>query len=123
MKITKFVNPHPIIYISGPISMHSYEKAVENFTQAHRQIGTILAMQQSLKYGEEFFIQSGVIVNPFLCHPINLPVITWEEYMLEDIKYLFRCNTIFMLRDWEKSRGTRIEKAIAEEMGFQIIYE
>jgi hypothetical protein len=47
----------------------------------------------------------------------------WEEYMAEDIKHLLKCDAIYLLRDWQESKGARVEHAIAKELGLEIIVE
>ena len=47
----------------------------------------------------------------------------WEEYMIECIRVLFYCDAIFMLKNWKDSKGARIERHIAAEMGLKIMYE
>jgi hypothetical protein len=41
---------------------------------------------------------------------------TWQEYMREDIKALMDCDGIFMLDGWNRSKGARVEKELAEEL-------
>jgi hypothetical protein len=48
---------------------------------------------------------------------------SWENYMLVDINALFKCDAIYMLKNWFYSKGSRIERAIAIEMDIIIIYE
>jgi hypothetical protein len=43
--------------------------------------------------------------------------------MLEDIKNLFYCDSIFMLHNWVESKGARIEHFIATEMEIKIFYQ
>ncbi len=47
----------------------------------------------------------------------------WEDYMIECINVLFKCDSIFMLKNWQDSKGARIERHIAAEMGLKIMYE
>lgn len=61
-------------------------------------------------------------ITPLEICPFNKDY-TWNDYMIEDIKGLFECDGIYMLRDWQESVGARIELAIAKELGLQIFYE
>lgn len=45
---------------------------------------------------------------------------TWNEYMRLAIRSLLECDEILLLPRWENSRGARIEKFIAEELGMMI---
>lgn len=42
---------------------------------------------------------------------------TWTDYMRADLKLLLDCDFIYMLEGWEKSRGARIELALAKISG------
>jgi hypothetical protein len=94
------------IYISGAITGLHPDLVKRNFTRA-----------------EEHLFETGWerIVNPTkLLHKSNQ---SWEECMLTDIEELFRCDAIFMMRNWRSSRGARIEHAIAKELKLEIMYE
>lgn len=47
----------------------------------------------------------------------------WGEYMRRDIPVLLSCDAIYLLPDWADSRGARLEKHIAEEIGMLLVYE
>jgi hypothetical protein len=95
-----------LIYISGKITGLDIEVAKQNFKHAEN----------------ELILQGFTVINPMELVPYD-PKLTWDDYMVEDIKALFRCNAIFMLRNWSDSKGARIERAIAVEMEQQIIYQ
>ena len=44
---------------------------------------------------------------------------TWTDYMRADLKLLLDCDFIYMLEGWEKSRGARIELALAKHLRIQ----
>lgn len=48
---------------------------------------------------------------------------TWEDYMKQDLALLLKCDGIYMLKDWEESRGARIEQFLAKELHLQVQYE
>nr|DAY21961.1 MAG TPA: protein of unknown function (DUF4406) [Bacteriophage sp.] len=48
---------------------------------------------------------------------------TWKAHMLKDIADLLQCKAIYMLQDWQDSKGARIEHYIATEIGMPIMYE
>lgn len=48
---------------------------------------------------------------------------SWADYMKEDIPLLLACDAIYLLPDWGESKGARLEKIIAEELGMELIYE
>lgn len=41
---------------------------------------------------------------------------SWADYMKADLKLLLDCDFIYMLEGWEKSRGARIELALAKNL-------
>lgn len=45
----------------------------------------------------------------------------WNEYMKRAIPMLMQCNTIAMLKGWQKSRGARIELFLAKELDYVVI--
>lgn len=95
------------IYISGRITGLSYREAETLFKEAQEYL--------SLNY-------DCVVVNPMNQVPYNEKW-KWEDYMIEDIKLLFHCDSIFMLTGWEMSKGARIECSIAKEMSKNIIFQ
>lgn len=47
----------------------------------------------------------------------------WSDYMREAITEMLSCGALYALRDWEDSRGARIEIQLAKDLGMPIIYE
>lgn len=91
------------IYISGKITGLSLVVAEMNFEKVEKII---------LDLGHE-------PINPMKIIPYD-PKLTWEDYMIGDIKALFECQAIFMQENWAESKGARIERSIAFEMGLII---
>ena len=102
------------IYISGKISGLPIEAAKAKF-----------------KWHAGFLELKGYEpVNPFDTEPIFEKPITeytkdeiWAIFMAADIKELFACEAIYMLKDWGQSKGARVEYAIAKEIGLKIFFE
>ena len=94
------------IYISGKITGYTVEQAKALFKQSEVLIA---------EKGHE-------PVNPFDLSETH-PDKTWKDYMLDDIKGLFDCEAIYMHKDWQDSKGARIEHGIAVEMGILRIYD
>lgn len=44
----------------------------------------------------------------------------WIDCMKEDIKELLNCSAIVMLEGWEKSKGAKLERDIAEALGITV---
>jgi hypothetical protein len=53
----------------------------------------------------------------------NRPVMTYEKALQDDILHLMNCNTIYLLRGWNDSRGARLEWFVAVSLGFEVMYE
>ena len=101
------------IYISGGITnVPNYE---ENFSRAERRLKEqgfeVVNPCEISKRLEETLKKS------FNQEP------TYKEYMIEDITELGRCDAIYMLNNWEKSKGACLEKHFAEVIGLDIMFE
>lgn len=100
------------IYIAGPMSGipgHNYDA----FFQAERDL--------IYKGWSEY-----EIINPARINPITETgeqELSWEECMRRDIPELLKCNSIYLLQNWYNSKGARLEKRIADDLGFAIFYE
>jgi hypothetical protein len=45
----------------------------------------------------------------------------WTLYMRADINLLLQCDKVFVLRGWQKSKGARLEVAIAHQLGMPVL--
>jgi hypothetical protein len=45
----------------------------------------------------------------------------WDYYMRKDIRKLTKCDGIILMDDWFESKGARLEKKVAEELGMKIL--
>ena len=95
------------IYISGPVT--GIDNYNENFSNA-----------------EEYLKDNGykAVINPTKVNDI-LPeeYISYEEYMKIDMSLLSICDTIYMLKGWENSRGANREYGYALGKRMTILYE
>ena len=48
---------------------------------------------------------------------------SWQAHIAKDIADLLQCKAIYMLQGWQDSKGARIERYIATEIGMPIMYE
>lgn len=93
------------VYISGQITGLEPQEAQERFEGAEYLLENIgLTPINPLKNGL----------------PFNS---SWEEHLVKDIEMLMSCNAIMLLGNWGNSKGARIEKQIAEEMGLKVLHE
>lgn len=60
-------------------------------------------------------------------NPSNLdttfPDLTYQQYMSIDYKLIEMSDGIFMLHDWEKSKGACAELSYAKSLGKKVIYQ
>lgn len=90
------------VYISGPITGYNKDERKKVFA----------ATAEMLKSkGHE-------VVNPMEDEPEGL---TWKEYMRRDIEKLMKCDAIYRLPFWEKSRGANVENMLAEKLEMAIM--
>jgi hypothetical protein len=92
-------------YISGQITNLSEEKYLHYFA-----IGM-----------EEVRAMNMHPVNP--CHLPHEHDKTWQSYMKHDIIEMLQCDAVYMLNNWQNSRGAKIEWQIANGLGMQIFYQ
>lgn len=91
------------IYISGKITGRDLEEARKQFDKA-----------------EQYWISQGIeVVNPMKEVPAEDGK-PWDYYMRRDIKLLMDCDAIYMMDGWKTSRGAKIEKYIAEQLGMKL---
>lgn len=60
-------------------------------------------------------------VNPFTISPEEGK--TWAEYMRDDIKALCDCKAIYLLSNWEDSKGAKAELTVANILGLTVHYQ
>ena len=64
-----------------------------------------------------------IVINPAKVNA-QLPIeTTWEEYMQMSMTMLKMCDSIYMLKGWEDSKGARLEYNYAVENNYKIIFE
>ena len=47
----------------------------------------------------------------------------WREHMRADIRLLLDCEYIYMLKDWELSKGAKLELDVASSCGIKVLFE
>jgi hypothetical protein len=88
------------------------------------KIGGLLEHQYVPKFANAehaFLLLKFQVVNP-----VTLPhnhERTWKAYMKEDLHELKKCSHIFMLNNWEDSRGGRLEHWYAKRYNIIVIYQ
>lgn len=101
------------VYISGPITGTDMEDTKKKFVAVHNKLWDLGAAK--------------------VCNPIyfdkpsrNLSLDTsqkWEYYMKNSLRSLVDCTTIVMMEGYHISKGARLEKFVAEQLGIKVLFE
>ena len=92
------------IYIAGKVTGENLGKVFVKFNVTEAIL---------IKRGHE-------VINPMR---ITSQRWSWEQCMKACINQLITCNAIYMLKDWNDSRGAKIEHELAKIYGLKIIYQ
>lgn len=97
------------IYIAGKISGLDYDEALQTFANAENHLRD----------------RGFDPVNPTKENGLDGDgnQYEWAEYMRRDIPHLLNCEAIYLLSNWSDSRGARLEKHIAQEIGMTVIFD
>jgi hypothetical protein len=90
------------IYISGPMTGY------ENFNR------------EAFMEAEKKLVSEYIVINPA---KNKIEDGEWIDYMRMDIRQLMDADCIYMLKGWVKSKGARLEKHIAVELGLEMNYQ
>lgn len=94
----------PLVYIAGKVTGEDVKSCKEKFAKA------------------EFLLKRKgyQTINPLRLCPPNA---NWENAMKMCIRKLSECDAIYLLTDWEESRGAKVEHYVAEQFGLKFIYQ
>jgi hypothetical protein len=62
------------------------------------------------------------VINPAELDAADAAPKEWHEYLRRDIAQLVTCDAIALLPNWTDSRGARLERHIAKELGMREIF-
>ncbi len=91
------------VYISGRITGLPYDEVEMNFNLAENRLK------------EEGFEVANPLNNGLSANH------TWCEHMKADIKLLMECDTIYLLKGYQDSKGAMIEYDLARILGYDVI--
>ena len=100
------------IYISLPISGHedTYEQRLYEAVEYVKE-----------KYPDDYIITPKDIAERLEDYQIMKP--KYKDYLLADMEAIAHCDAIFMCRDWYLSKGCSAERAFAEAIGVDRLYQ
>ncbi len=105
-----------LIYIAGPITAPTFYQICRNIRKAEDAAFKLLKRGWAVicphKNTESF--TGGLHRNS---------EVDFEAWMVRDLCILARCDAIYMLKGWEKSRGSKREHKYAKELGITILDE
>lgn len=96
------------------------EKRIKNVYLSGRISGLPIRVARNMfDEAQKFFNEKGV----FCCNPCRqFSLATWEDNLIRDLMLIKQCDTICLIKGWEKSVGANIEKQFAEKIGKEIVY-
>lgn len=101
-----------VVYLSGAITKNP--NYILDFSRAESKL------KEAIKYGEYDFTS---ICNPALVNA-NLPKdFKHKDYMRVCFAMMDCCDSIYMLKGWESSKGAKQELIYAKNKGMSIYYE
>ena len=106
------------VFISGKITGEPIWECINKFTKAESNIIRLLKLDMRLDMGGN----GDVVFNPPFLAGIHFGI-KHDEAMEICFNVLETCTHIYMLKDWELSRGAKMEHDMAKEYGLEIIYE
>jgi hypothetical protein len=95
------------LYIAGKISGLNYNDALKKFSDAAE-------MLRGLGHEPVNPMEVNGLDGDGKEHP-------WAEYMKRDIPVLLQCDGIYLLPDWDESKGAMLEHYIARQLGMRIV--
>ena len=104
------------IYIAGKITGLVWEDAWRKFAEAEEVLGRL-----GHDAVNPMRVESCEVANS--CEVVSGAGGVWEAEMRRCIATLIGCEAIYLLPDWELSRGAKLEHTIARELGLTVFHE
>lgn len=100
-----------IVYLAGPISKVDWTDAKVKFVDLEAKVRKFKPQQ---------------IYNPldFMAPPVKMDEMQrWSWYMKQAVRALSLCDAIVLMDNYHISKGARLEKYLAEELGITVYHE
>lgn len=94
------------IYIAGKVTGLPIHTTTMKFGAAQQQLRD--------KYPQATILNPLQIVNDWHC--------TWQQAMRKCIQAMLMADALYMLPDWQQSKGATLEHTIAKALGIDILY-
>jgi nucleoside 2-deoxyribosyltransferase len=98
-----------IVYIAGPVTGYENENREAFFSTERKLVAEGCRVINPARISDKVREKK--------------PLATWPDFMREDLKYLLKCDSVYMLIGWKKSRGARIEHFLAKILEMKIVYQ
>lgn len=109
--------PSPIVYVSGAITGLDAVTYNNRFKQGVKEVAWIFDTDPKR-------VNAVIVINPLDLNDNGDSALSWADFMRRDIMELVKCNSIYMLNNWQDSRGAKIEHQLAIDLDFDnIIYQ
>ena len=114
------IKEHRTVYISGPMTglpgfnFPAFDKAAVTLAADGWVPLNPAELERQEHPARDYSQYDGRTLPPGFC---------LETTAYRDLEAVRKCDAIFMLKGWEKSKGARAEKALAEWLGKQVMYE
>jgi len=112
------------VYLAGPMRGYKYY----NFPAFHKIANELRTFWAEVVSPAELDVLDGYDPmtlpedNDWNKFPSDFPM-TFDECVSRDIQHLLTCDTIYLLKGWEESKGARAELAVAKWRGLDVLYE
>lgn len=101
------------VYLSGPITNNDLVEVKKSFNSLHNLVN---------KLGVRSVHNPIYFLTPSSELSLDKQGI-WEFYMKQSLKNLVQCDIIVLMDRYHSSKGARLEKYVAEQLGIEVIYE
>lgn len=99
-----------LAYVAGPYSAKTIFGKLRNIYRAWRAARRLWA-------------EGYTVVCPHMNSALMDGAISNDEFILRDLSILGKCDAVYMLKGWSRSKGARLERDYALQLGLEVLYE